>query len=307
MSTYPTTSSTSRHHNTLTGLHQVCDRVPPIRKCSTSTLVGGFWLALRGDKLEDKEEKVMEKEVEEEGADDRERAKREAREVPAGEGEEEKKEDEEDDDIIYVNRAPVLTLWVAVVAEREGYCFDEGLTFGKAKHLGIREERGLAASQRRRRDDPDVFHIPVFGIHLAAKRTPEGLRALQHSDPVSPESVCEYLRHAFGNKLPVVIDAMRELAASYNPDEISRVAYDLYTEFRPPVAPGRAGWGQKGPLSLRKIRELMKKAPMVKVKGKVDARQNVIEQDLKQEDAKQDVKQQAVKQQDVKQDVRQNG
>ena len=33
---------------------------------------------------------------------------------------------------IWVNRAPVLTLWVSVVAQRQGFSRDAGLTFGKA-------------------------------------------------------------------------------------------------------------------------------------------------------------------------------
>ena len=33
---------------------------------------------------------------------------------------------------IKINRAPVLTLWAAIVAERLGYKKDEALTFSKA-------------------------------------------------------------------------------------------------------------------------------------------------------------------------------
>ena len=33
---------------------------------------------------------------------------------------------------IYINRAPVLTLWAAVVAERLGFRRDEALTLGRA-------------------------------------------------------------------------------------------------------------------------------------------------------------------------------
>ena len=50
---------------------------------------------------------------------------------------------------IKINRAPVLTLWATIVAERMGYKNDEALTFGKAvaglnaqskgKRLGIYE------------------------------------------------------------------------------------------------------------------------------------------------------------------------
>jgi hypothetical protein len=35
-------------------------------------------------------------------------------------------------DTIKINRAPVLTLWGVIVAERLGYTHDEALTFGKA-------------------------------------------------------------------------------------------------------------------------------------------------------------------------------
>lgn len=33
--------------------------------------------------------------------------------------------------MVTINRAPTLTLWVAAVAEREGYTPEEALTFGK--------------------------------------------------------------------------------------------------------------------------------------------------------------------------------
>ena len=52
---------------------------------------------------------------------------------------------------IKINRAPVLTLWAAVVAERLGYNKSEALTLGKAvaglnaqskgRRLGIYEEK----------------------------------------------------------------------------------------------------------------------------------------------------------------------
>ena len=38
----------------------------------------------------------------------------------------------EQDQPVEINRAPVLTLWVAVVAERQGFSEEAGLTFGKA-------------------------------------------------------------------------------------------------------------------------------------------------------------------------------
>ena len=61
---------------------------------------------------------------------------------------------------IKINRAPVLTLWATIVAERLGYKKDEALTFGKAvaglnaqskgKRLGIYEEKTEEESAARR-------------------------------------------------------------------------------------------------------------------------------------------------------------
>ncbi len=59
---------------------------------------------------------------------------------------------------IKINRAPVLTLWAAIVAERLGYDRKELLTFGKAvaglnaqskgRRLGIYEEKNDGGRER---------------------------------------------------------------------------------------------------------------------------------------------------------------
>ena len=49
---------------------------------------------------------------------------------------------------------------------------------------------------------------------------------------------------------------MAELAASFDEDEIEDVAYGLYEKFRPQIASGKRGWGQKGALDLDLIRSL---------------------------------------------------
>ena len=41
-----------------------------------------------------------------------------------------------------INRAPVLTLWVAVVAERQGFSKEAGLTFGKAISGMLAQSKG---------------------------------------------------------------------------------------------------------------------------------------------------------------------
>ncbi|HUT33714.1 MAG TPA: hypothetical protein VNE39_09555 [Planctomycetota bacterium] len=169
---------------------------------------------------------------------------------------------------IQVNRAPVLTLWAAVVAERQGHDRDAALTLGKAvaglnaqskgRMLGIfgppkAVERGGAPKKRGLGEE---FWIEVCGRPVPAKNTPEGVRAVIKDQPIDPAGVQRYLESKFGDDLAAVEDAMRELAGAFEPEKLADAAYGLYEQFRPQIAPGRRGWGQKGELDLALIRSL---------------------------------------------------
>jgi hypothetical protein len=53
---------------------------------------------------------------------------------------------------------------------------------------------------------------------------------------------------------------LQDLASSYtDPDDLAKHAFDLYSEFRPQIAQGQAGWGKPGLLDLQQIKELHKK------------------------------------------------
>lgn len=55
------------------------------------------------------------------------------------------------EDTVLLNRAPVLTLWAAVVAERQGFSWEEALSLGKAV-AGLNAQtkgRALGISQLR--------------------------------------------------------------------------------------------------------------------------------------------------------------
>lgn len=62
----------------------------------------------------------------------------------------------------------------------------------------------------------------------------------------------------FSENLEEVSAAMEELANSYEPVELNKVAFRLYEKFRPKIPKGKRGWGAKGELSPQKIRELKK-------------------------------------------------
>ena len=53
---------------------------------------------------------------------------------------------------------------------------------------------------------------------------------------------------------------LQDLAGSYaDADELAKHAYDLYSEFRPQIAQGQAGWGKPGLLDLQQIKDLHQK------------------------------------------------
>jgi hypothetical protein len=169
---------------------------------------------------------------------------------------------------VEINRAPVLTLWAAVVAERLGFDRDEALTFGRAvtglnayakgARLGLFAPSAPKAVKEHRTKivHGEKLHVDLLGRAVPATATPDGLRALAKDKPVSPESVARYLESKFGAALPDARAAMERLARSLPPERLAAEAFHLYEQFRPDVPRGRGGWGAKGNLDLGRIRSL---------------------------------------------------
>jgi hypothetical protein len=173
---------------------------------------------------------------------------------------------------IAINRAPVLTLWGAVVAERLGYDRDAALTLGKClaglnaqskgRRLGIygppkATERGGVPKKVGLGEE---FWIELCGRPLPAKNTEGGVRAVIKDKPIDPAGVQRYLAGKFGDDLDRVRGAMADLAGAFDPDDLNLDAYGLYETFRPKIPPGVRGWGAKGELDLDLIRRLAEDA-----------------------------------------------
>lgn len=166
---------------------------------------------------------------------------------------------------IKINRAPVLTLWAAVVAERLGYNKKEALTLGKAvaglnaqskgRRLGIYEEKKDEDKEKEAKPGKLEF-IEILGRGVPALKTPQGLRAAIKGEPIHAESVESYLEQKFGEELDEARAAMEKLAKAYTPKQLESKAYDLYEKFRPEIPEGKKGWGAKGELDLDYIRSL---------------------------------------------------
>jgi hypothetical protein len=87
----------------------------------------------------------------------------------------------------------------------------------------------------------------------------QGVRAVIESKPIEPAGVERYLVSKFGDALPDVRKAMKELANAFKPDELAERGFGLYEQFRPVIPEGVGGWGAKGELDLGRISKLTAK------------------------------------------------
>ena len=162
---------------------------------------------------------------------------------------------------IKINRAPVMTLWAVVVAERLGYAHDEALTLGravtglnaysKAKAIGL--VSAAEKEKRKARPGKPPATVGLLGREVPVVETKGGVRALAKDAAIEPASVERYLEAKFKESLPVFQAAMRRLAASRSPRDLALEAYALYEKFRPKIPAGEAGWGKAGVLSVATI------------------------------------------------------
>jgi hypothetical protein len=169
---------------------------------------------------------------------------------------------------IKINRAPVLTLWATVVAERLGYDEETALTLGKAvaglnaqskgRKLGIYEEKTAEEKKeaKKKEKEADVEFVEVLGRGVPVVKTPRGLRAAIKGEAIHAGSVQAYLEQKFKDDLDDARKAMKKLAKAYTPKQLESKAYGLYEKFRPEIPEGTKGWGAKGELDLDYIRSL---------------------------------------------------
>ncbi|MDX1711129.1 MAG: hypothetical protein R3316_08325 [Rhodovibrionaceae bacterium] len=168
---------------------------------------------------------------------------------------------------IKINRAPVLTLWAAVVAEQLGFERDEALTLGRAvaglnayskgKSIGLFSPTSEELKKKRKElREKEGMSVDLMQRAVPVTRTDKGLRALSKDKPIDPDSVRRYLDGKFGDALNDSYEAMTHLARNMDEDELSKRAYELYEEFRPEVPAGEKGWGAKGRLYLDTIRAM---------------------------------------------------
>lgn len=114
---------------------------------------------------------------------------------------------------VQINRAPVLTLWATVVAERLGYDREAALTLGKAvaglnaqskgRRLGVFEEPTdlREAKDPSGREPGKPFLVAVLGRSVPSINTKDGVRATVKGQPIDPKGVRRCLQQKFGAAL----------------------------------------------------------------------------------------------------------
>lgn len=168
---------------------------------------------------------------------------------------------------ITINRAPVLTLWAAVVAEHLGFDWSEALTLGRAvaglnayakgKALGIFHPKPAALKAKRKTlRRGEEFTVNLLDRAVPVAHTPDGLRALSKGKPTDPASVERYLESKFGDGYGAARRVMATLAGAFDPEDLVERAYSLYERFRPDVPAGTKGWGAAGVLDLDAMRRI---------------------------------------------------
>jgi hypothetical protein len=167
-----------------------------------------------------------------------------------------------------INRAPVLTLWATIVAQRLGFSEGEALTLGKAmagytaqfkgRNLGIYTRKEKGEKEEQEEDKREIQIVELMGRQIPILEEAGEIRAGTKDKAIDPISVQRYFANKFGDNLDDVTAAMEDLAGSFEPEELNRIAFRLYEQFRPEIPKGKRGWGAKGELSVKNIIDLKK-------------------------------------------------
>ncbi|KAF9464476.1 hypothetical protein BDZ94DRAFT_1162134 [Collybia nuda] len=161
-----------------------------------------------------------------------------------------------------VNRAPLMTAWATVVAERIGFKREEALSIAsaytemnavtKGVSLGIHkhgEERNMEATK-----GGSQSYVELMGRRPLYRNQVDQWRALSSGSPIQPSIAFSYISRAFRQTTPHVIGSLRLLAASFTVDEINSKAWSLYANFRPVVDE----WGRRSEVKCSTILGLRK-------------------------------------------------
>ncbi|KAI0092018.1 hypothetical protein BDY19DRAFT_990766 [Irpex rosettiformis] len=161
-----------------------------------------------------------------------------------------------------VNRAPIMTAWSFIIAERLGFTREEALSIASVytEMNAISKGVSIGIYSKDKKDGVEADkggsqpYVDLMGRRPLFQMQDESWRALSSDTPVSPASGFSYISRSLRQTAPFIVGALRLLADAYTPDELNKHGFSLYTEFRPEVK----GWGGRGEVRCEKILQLRK-------------------------------------------------
>jgi hypothetical protein len=176
---------------------------------------------------------------------------------------------------VVINRAPVLQLWSACVAQflypnlawstcvSAGSAISSICAVAKGRSIGKVPERDDSEAAQRKREDAkkakkDLDEIQVLQFHLKIK---DGLVLVGNERRGKPVNEA-LLKKKFGDEAyKGVKGCFGEVLQSWEGEEerLSGEGFKMYERFRPDIGNGQKAWGRKGELSLETIRSVVQK------------------------------------------------
>ncbi|EXJ84846.1 hypothetical protein A1O3_05520 [Capronia epimyces CBS 606.96] len=189
---------------------------------------------------------------------------------------------------IIINRAPVLQLWAACVAQRLhpdlswptclaiGSAISTLCAISKGRAIGTIEPADPADGEAKKRKEAQKARAhDKAGADREVEIEVMGFRLLVD---VANETVLVQGKPRHGSEGPLqakfggdhdytrVKDAMDHAVATWaggdgdeDAKELNKTAFHMYEAFRPSVQSGQRGWGRKGELSIAKIKEAVER------------------------------------------------
>jgi hypothetical protein len=168
---------------------------------------------------------------------------------------------------IIINRAPVLQLWSACVAQllHPELGWDTCLSIGgavssfcaisKGRAIGMIEPKDADGYQQsKKKQNGERVEVMGFGLHIK-----DG-NALISGKPKPVKE--DTLRTKFGSEeYDASLVAFRKALSTWKgkEEELDKKAFHMYERFRPNVSGGQKGWGRKGELDLTEVANVIAK------------------------------------------------
>ncbi|USW58061.1 hypothetical protein Slin15195_G113800 [Septoria linicola] len=173
------------------------------------------------------------------------------------------------EETVTINRAPVLELWSACVTQTLypslawNTCLSAGsaistlAAISKGRAIGKIDKPDqtdqAAKQQKRREQESELEELDVMSFHLKLK---DGEVMVGDKPKKGNE---EALSKKYGgeevyeNVKKTMMDALDSWKGKE--EELGKRGFHMYEDFRPSVAAGQKGWGRKGTLSLKTVRD----------------------------------------------------